>query len=426
MNNLLRVQPPISQIDEAIAPAVSCIQLDNHIPVYLIESGTENIMRIEFTFKAGQVYEYLPLLASATNLMLTEGSQNYSSVELNRLLDYYGSFINLSTEKDCAGLVVYFLNKHIEKILGFCKEILFSPTFPEEEIKTLMKKRQSWFLVNKEKVQNLAMDQFFESVFGSTHPYGRKVAYDDFENLNSALLKDFHEKYYTPENMAIIASGRIDERTAELLNLFFGNLRSENIYIENTENRFKRSRKRKVHISQPGALQTAIRIGSGTINRRDPDYRALKITDSILGGYFGSRLMKNLREEKGFTYGINSYITSFDLSGYKVISTEVSINNTQNAIDEIYKEIDKLQRFPVENAELTVVRNFMLGEMVRLFDGPFAAAESFKSVWELGLDNDYYNKLSEKIRTIQPDEIISLARTYYNINNMYEITAGSK
>ena len=426
MNTLKRIQPPVFHIDTPEIQEVLSIKLDNNIPVYMIESGTEDIMRIEFTFKAGLVNEYLPLLASTTNMMLTEGSQKYSSNELNSLLDYYGSFINLSTEKDRAGLVVFLLNKHVEKILKLSREILFRPLFPEDELMALMKKRIRWFLVNKEKVQNLAMDQFFESVFGSTHPYGRKVVEDDFERMTSALLKDFHEKYYTPENMAIIVSGKIHKQTATLLNSLFGDIRSHKIYVEIPANRLKSSKKKRVHVPHTGAVQSAIRIGSPTINKRDPDYPGLKVLDTILGGYFGSRLMKNIREEKGYTYGIGSYVTSFELSGYKVISSEVGINNTQKVIDEIYKEIELLQRVPIKTEELTVVKNFMLGEIVRMFDGPFACADSFKSVWEFGLDNNYYQRLAEKIKSINSDEIITLANTYYKVEDLYEITAGTK
>ncbi len=136
--------------------------------------------------------------------------------------------------------------------------------------------------------------------------------------------------------------------------------------------------------------------------------------------------MKNIREEKGYTYGISSSVSSLDLSGYKVISTEVGKQNCQKAIDEIYKEISMLQNVPVSNEELGIVRNYMSGEMVRMFDGPFALAESFRSAWEFGLDTSYYYSLAEKIKTIEPDEITELARTYYNIDELYEITVGSE
>jgi predicted Zn-dependent peptidase len=211
-----------------------------------------------------------------------------------------------------------------------------------------------------------------------------------------------------------------------LLNTYFGDLKTEKTEKEDNQRSPLGSDEKKIHINKPESLQSALRIGSPTINKRHPDYPGLKILDSILGGYFSSRLMKNIREEKGFTYGISSSVSSLDLSGYKVISTEVSKENCQKTIDEIYREIRLLQAVPVDKEELDIVRNYMSGEMIRMFDGPFALAGSFKSVWQFGLDNTYYHQLADKIKTIDPDEIIELARTYYNVDELYQITAGAK
>lgn len=426
MNILQRIQPHAFLIEKVVIPDAISLRLNNGVPVYLIDAGTEDIMRLEFTLKAGQVNEYLPLLASTTNRMLSEGSQNYSSEELNKILDFHGAFLNLSAEKDRAGIVIFFLSKHIDKVLELSREILFRPVFSEPELNSLMKKRLRWYQVNREKVQNLAIDQFFESVFGRHHPYGHQLSESDFENITPAILKDFHAKYYTPDNMAVIISGKLHEKTFELLNYYFGDIKTQNIYTEESGNILKGEKKRKVHIYKPGSVQSAIRIGSTTINKRHPDYPGLKILDSVLGGYFGSRLMKNIREEKGYTYGISSSVSSLDLTGYKVISTDVGTNNCQKTLAEIYKEIHLLQSTPVEKEELTIVRNYMSGEMLRMFDGPFALAESFKSAWEFGLDNNYYFRLAEKIKTIDPDEITELAKTYYNIDDLYQVTVGEK
>ena len=161
-----------------------------------------------------------------------------------------------------------------------------------------------------------------------------------------------------------------------------------------------------------------------TINKSHPDYPGLKILNVILGGYFGSRLMKNIREDKGYTYGIHSSVNSLALGGYKVISAEVSRVNIRKAIDEIYREIRILQTTPVGDNELDLVRTYMAGEMVRMFDGPFAVAESFKSVWEFGLDYEYYYRFAEIVKTITPEEIQQLANDYYNIDDLYEIIVG--
>jgi zinc protease len=426
MSSLQRIQPPVYPVEKVVIPDPLSLFLDNGLQVFMTEAGTEDIMRIEFSFRAGQVMETKPLVAATANMMLSEGSLTYSSEELNRILDFYGIFLHQYADKDRAGIVLYFLSKHTSKATELSYEIVFRPLFRDDELNNLMKKRLSWFLVNREKVNNLASDQFFESVFGNTHPYGRQTIETDFENILSSDLREFHSKYYTPENMTLFVSGKIHPDTFDLLNTLYGKTPIKKTTFQIAHLNPTVNGKREIHIDKPGSVQSAIRIGSATINKTHPDYPGLKVLDSILGGYFGSRLMKNIREEKGYTYGINSGVSSLELSGYKLISTEVGKKHLQKSIDEIYREIILLQTTPVSAEELELVRNNMSGELLRTFDGPFALAESFRAAWEFGLDNKYYYRLAEKIRTITPDEIIVLARTYYNINDLYEITVGSK
>ena len=424
MNLPKQDQPPLHPFTAVNTRPVNHYILKNSVQVYTIEAGTEDVMRIEFVFRAGIDKEYIPLLSSTTNMMLTEGSLSHTAEEINSMLDYDGIFLNLVAEKDTAGVVLFFLSRKIEPVLDLVREIMFEPAFPEKELDILMKKRLRWFQVNRERVQNLAMDKFFESVFGSGHSYGHQVTESDFTGLIPSVIKDFHSKYYRPADMAVIISGRIADDTLRMLEEKFGDISSSNVYIEESRAVLKGETEKKIVIEKEGALQSAIRIGSTTINKRHPDYPGLKVLNVILGGYFGSRLMRNIREEKGYTYGIHSLVSSLNLSGFKVISTEVGKDKTSPALHEIYKEIRLLQEKPVENSELEVVRNYMSGEMIRMFDGPFALAESFKSVWEFGLDNSYFNLLAEKIRTITPEEIMHLANTYYKIDNLYEIVAG--
>jgi predicted Zn-dependent peptidase len=287
-----------------------------------------------------------------------------------------------------------------------------------------MKKRYNKFLVEKDKVNRIASDQFFESIFGKQHPYGRQTIPDDFGRLDSVLLRNFHSSFYRPDNMAVFVSGKIHKDISLLLNAYFGDIAiPEEIKNKNTSPPAAQKEK-VIHIEKKGALQSAIKIGTPSINKRHEDYHGLKVLNLILGGYFGSRLMKNIREDKGYTYGISSSVISLNLTGFISISTEVSNKFTQNAIDEIYKEIRRLQIEPVNREELSVIRNFMLGELVRMFDGPFESAESFRSVWEFGFDNSYYLRFAERIKKIKPDELMALAQKYYNIDELFEVTAG--
>lgn len=418
------IKPPTRPVKTGNIPEPERIFLKNGIPVYIIDSGTEEIERLEFSFGAGNALESMPLLSSTTSQMLTEGTEKYKSAQINRMLDTWSAYFHSYTERDRAGIVIYILNKHIDKILDVARDILFHPVFPADELKPLMKKRYKKFLVEKDKVNRIASDQFFESIFGKQHPYGRQVNPVDFGRLDPSLLRNFHSSFYRPDNMAVFVSGKIHKNISLLLDEFFGNLAVPQLHPKENTLMPVSQKERLIHIEKKDAIQSAIKIGKPSINKRHQDYHGLKMLNLILGGYFGSRLMKNIREDKGYTYGINSSVISLNLTGFISISSEVSNKFTRKAIDEIYKEIRRLQVEPVNRTELSVARNYMLGELVRMFDGPFESAESFRSAWEFGFDNSYYRRFADKIKTIGPDELMFLAGKYYNIDELYEVTAG--
>ncbi len=424
MGILLRVQPQVEPFNASIPAEPQLMRLSNGAGVYLIDAGTEEVMRTDFIFRAGMITEYLPLLATTTNMMLAEGTLNHNARELSSTLDYYGIFMNLYSEKDIAGLTLYFLNKHAVKALELAGEILFKPIFPGNELDLMMKKRLNWFRISRGKTQNLAMDNFFEAIFGKRHPYGRKVTEADFSNMNCQLLKDFHSMHYSPEDMTIIVSGKINANITGLLEDFYGRLSSEYTYREDTGNVLSESPDKKIRIAKRGSVQSSYRIGCRTINKRHPDYPGLKFLNTLLGGYFGSRLMKNLREEKGYTYGVHSSVSSFDLSGFMVISTDVGRQNAEKAAGEIFSELKRLQDTPPAEEEMEVVRKYMMGEILRMFDGPFSIADSFRSVLDFGLSFDYYHRMAETIKSVTPGEITRLANTYCKPEDMYEIKAG--
>ncbi len=217
-----KIQPALLPVGPGVLPEAGKFLLDNKVPVYTIEAGSEDLMKLEFIFDAGQTSEKTPLVSSSTNMMLSEGTENYSAERLNHTLDFYGTFLSLHAEKDSAGMSILFVTRHIEKITELCNEILFHPVFPVEELEALMKKRLQWFNLGREKVHVIATDQFFESVFGGDHPYGRKIVTGDFTGVSRNLLVDFHKEFYSPSGMTIIAAGKIPAETSTLLNRYFG------------------------------------------------------------------------------------------------------------------------------------------------------------------------------------------------------------
>ncbi len=401
------------------------ILLDNKVPLYKFNAGDEEIVQIDFTFDAGEIKSVLPMVAPVTNMMLKEGTIRMKAEELNEKLDFYGILFSLFCSNDKAGISLFCLNKYLENALDLVSDMLIQPLFEEKELTTLLGKQKNEFLISRDIVGVLAKESFFSNIFGNDHPYGRIRELKDFDNITTEQLRSFHADYYIPDNLYIVIAGKISQSTENLINKYFGNQHRRG-FVPQKFNLIPKEPAKRRHTEKPNAVQTAIRIGSATIGKCHQDYPGLKIVNTILGGYFGSRLMNNLREDKGYTYGIGSSLYSTQQSGIKIISTEVNQANTNEAIDEIIKEISILGKEPIKNDELEIVRNYMLGNLIRSIDGPFALVDNFKSLYEFGLKNDFNYLLEEKIKNIAADEIMELVNTYYNIEDLTIVTAGKE
>lgn len=417
-------QPEVVLADPGIIQEPERIKLDNNVNIFCFNAGEEDIVQIDFSFDAGYIYSQNQIVALVTNSMLFEGTVDHTAQELNEILDYYGITCSPYCSADKAGIVFVCLNKYLEKMLELAHEMIYSPSFSRNELDILINKQRNDYLISKEMVSHLAREAFKKNIFGANHPYGKSIEWSDFDIVNPDELKLFHSIYYHPDNLYITVAGKLRKDITTLLNNYFGEALPNSKSIKTELPEITAPSTLRVHVQKDNAVQTAIRIGGITIQKTDPNYTGIKIVNTILGGYFGSRLMKNLREDKGYTYGIGSSVFSLQQTGMISINTEVNRDNTNSAIDEIIKEIDLLSTENVSTEELDIVKRYMLGNIVRSLDGPFALASSFKLLWEYGLDNSFNYKMVAKIKNIKCDEIKELAGTYYNTANFSIITAG--
>lgn len=422
-----KTAPEFKTIDKIdIQPAVENT-LDNGIKVYTIDSGSQELTKIEFLFKAGMYYQSQPLLASAANNLLETGTKNYTANELSDKIDFFGSFFECSVEQDFASLALFSLNKYLDKSLHYVEDIIKNPTFPKDEFDIYISNKKQKHLVNSEKVNVLARRRFSELVFGENHPYGVTVKDEDFDKLTLQSVVEFYKTFYHSGNCTIVASGKLSKDLITTLNQFFGKTTWGTVQaIPVPKLEIATSTQRKHFIDKPDAIQSAIRIGRLLFNKKDPDYFKFQVLNTILGGYFGSRLMANIREDKGYTYGIGSGLASLVNAGYFFITTEVGTDVTNDTLKEIYKEIKLLREELVDADELETVRNYVLGQFLRSVDGPYSLADKFKAIWEFDLGYDYFEKYFEAVKTITPEEIKALANTYLQEKDLIELVVGKK
>ncbi|OQX99609.1 MAG: hypothetical protein B6I24_02125 [Bacteroidetes bacterium 4572_128] len=402
------------------------ILLKNKIPLYFIDANSEDLICIDFIFEGGIFHQKKSLVASFTNLLVYEGTKNFSSSEISKKMDFFGSYLKKSVGKYSSSLVLYSLNKHIEKILPIFEEIIKYPSFPEKEVKNFIERAKQSFNISKEKIETIADIKFKEVLFGKKHPFGKKVEISDFSRVNFIQeLKEFHKKFYNAENCKIIVSGKIKKNLFDLLNKHFGGLDFvKNIKNSKIETIINTEKEKNHFILKENSLQSSLRLGKFLFNKSHKDFQGMEILNKVFGSYFGSRLMSNIREDKAYTYGIYSYLAVLKGTSYLLISSEVGKDLAKKSINEVYFEMKKLRNELISEEELELVRNYYLGEMLRSFDGAFANASVFKNLLEYNLDYSYFENFIKKLQTIRPKELNILANKYLLEDNFIEIVVG--
>lgn len=393
--------------------------------LYVVKGGSDEVFKLEFIFTQGNRTEKQKLVANACNFLINSGTNKYSSKEIMEKIDYYGAFFQSENSFDRSNVAVYSLNKYHKEIFEIVFEIMSHANFPESEIEIYKTNAKQRFIINSNKNEFLARKAFNYALF-SEHPYGYKIHAEDFDHLNRDVIVEHFQNNYNLKNSHIILSGNI---TDEILNDLISYLNS----YTSAENQKPTTYAKLLPYHQSvyfeerkDALQSAIRIGKQIINKTHADFMELSILTTVLGGYFGSRLMANIREDKGYTYGIGAGIYSLLDTGFFYIATEVGADVCGNAIEEIYKEINRLNNELIPEEELAVVKNYLKGNYINSIENIFSHADKFKGIHLYDLDYSYYDRYFEVIDKINPERLMELSNQYLALNSLSEVVIGKK
>ncbi|MEA1878488.1 MAG: pitrilysin family protein [Bacteroidota bacterium] len=427
MSENKRSKAPAFAIPEQLYPIKPDLyQSSLGFPIYTISAGTEPVVRLDFIFQAGTRYQNELFISGCTNSLLTEGTHCRTGKEIAETIDFLGSYIYPFYDRDEAGITMYCLEKHLKKNLELVLEILQKPSFPPEEIEIFKAKKRQSLILDKQKPEHAAREHFLENIFGQKHPYGIHGKLEDLDVLEQEKLVSFHQTFYNPTNMKIILTSRDCTEHLPFLEEMLSGWKSSPMSrpfpkpVPPPEN--QRPDHHYIEVNQ--ATQTSIRLGKVMPDRHHPDYPMLSIINTILGGYFGSRLMQNIRENKGYTYGIGSGLISFKEQTILTISSSVTSEVYADAIKECFLELKKLREELVPEKELSRVRNYLIGDLQRQLDGPFNIADTFKSLLFYGLDFTDLDKIQKTLFELNPENIRVLALKYLQEGDFLVIAAG--
>ncbi|GGH82358.1 putative Zn-dependent peptidase [Filimonas zeae] len=397
--------------------------LDNGVPVYAVNAGEQEVLMIELVFYAGNWYEQQNIVAATTNFLLKNGTTNKAALALNEHFEFHGAYLNRHCYNETATLTLHCLNKHLPKLLPAVAEILAESVFPAEELAIYKQNQKQRLEVNLKKCDFIANRLIDEYLFGIEHPYGKYTSTADYDALEREQLVEFYSQYYAKGKCMVFAAGKLPADIAQQLNAAFGHLPFNTQPMPVVEHITKPAAEKKYQVTNDTAgVQAAIRIAQPFPNRHHPDFIKVQVLNNIFGGFFGSRLMSNIREDKGYTYGIHSYLQNHIQQSAWMISTEAGRDVCAATVAEVYKEMERLREELIEKEELDLVRNYMMGSILGDLDGPFQIISRWKNYVLNNLTDAYFYNNLQTIRSITAEELQELARKYLVPEAFYELT----
>ncbi len=417
-------RPPLADIREIRIPRPQISRLSNGVPMYDIRLGTQDFVRIEAVFAAGRWYESRPLVARATAWMLREGTHDRSAEQISEMLDYYGATLRIEDGFDTTGLNLYCLTKHLPHLLPLFHEMLTRPTFAPAELAEYVRRSKQRLIVDLEKVDVVAYRELTELLFGDRHPYGYNSVVGMYDDLRPEDLHAHFSAHYLAANTHLFVAGKTSEPILDLIGEAFSQGFPAHGPAPRPVHPIGPEGPREKHLEKEKSSQTAIRLGRKLFTKKHPDYQGMYVLNTVLGGYFGARLMSNLREEKGYTYGVYSALETMEHSGYLYVGTEVDKAIREDAVREIRHEMRRLCDEPLGAEELAMVRNYLLGNALRAFDGPFNVSEAMRDLAVEGLDLSFYDRFVDTVRNITAHQLQDLAQRYLDPQDYTLVTVG--
>ena len=401
--------------------------LRNGRNVYLFADANTELVRMDFVFEAGAVYQPQLLVSAVANSLFTEGTLHHTAVQIADFMDARGVAIEHSRDYMTASLTVYVLRKYAEELLPLLHEMMTEPLWSEAEYDVYVSKLKQHILTAEGKTSQVARNLFYAGLYGQNHPYGTYAGVKDVEALTISVVRSFYQERYNLDEMKIILSGAVDEQLLSAVGAEWGTVQgcgcvhrmfcaapsSDAVSVGHLQKGIE------------GAVQNTVRVGRLLpLQWQDEELSSFMVLNTVLGGYFGSRLMTNLREDKGYTYGIysNVYLAYGSLAFFAV--ADVASEHSAAALKEIRSEMTRLCEEPIGAEELQCVVNYMVGDFLRSIDGVFERAERFKQMYESGIDEQFTRNLLSALSMITPDQLRATAQHYLDPSRMLEVEVG--
>jgi zinc protease len=418
------VAPTVQPLASVTLPAADVFSLPNRARLHILRNDTQPVIRLQAVFRAGKWYEPGAGISLLTARMLLEGTRTRSARQIAEEVAFYGASLECEQGFDRATLTLYCLSRHLEKLIPLFLDVITEPTFPELELGQLKARTIQNVRIERQKTSYLAAERFSRNLYGATFPYG--VVFDEkvFEQVTAEELVVFHRHSYQLAEAEIFLCGDVTTKHKELLEKSLDSVIHTDAPKLSFAALLAQSSPPVDYVTVEGSLQASLRIGRLWPSSNDPRTHQLQVLVKVLGGYFGSRLMKNIREDKGFTYGIHSSIGPREHGTSFVIGSDVNAHSAEAAVKEIHKELRKLQEELIPADELQTVKNYMAGKFANELSTVFEQCDKYKSIIFFDLPTTFYSDFLLQISVVDAITLRNLAQEYLSPYQMIEVIAG--
>lgn len=414
------IPPALKAIDhiEFIAPKKYAIS--KFTALYHMKDVEDETCRFDLYFDAGKV-KGLKGIPNFVNGLLLSGTATKSSIQIEEEINGKGGFFESGVSMENSVISIYCLRENFAFIFDTIVDAIKNVAFIEKEVKEFLHDAKQKLKINFGKMSYLAQVEFQRTLFASDEYYSNTLVLNDFDTITRDQLIQFHSEHYLKGLSKVVVVGNVEE---DLIFKIIEACQDIALQSQPTYKNAIENKKGEYYLEKDDAVQTAIRLGRILFNKNHPDYLDFLILNTIIGDYFGSRLMTNIREDKGYTYGIGSMLAELNEIGYFLIATEVRKDAQAPTLSEIKHEFNRLQTELVSETELELVKNYMLGQLLKSADGAYAMTDLFLSAEAQGKDLDFYNDALHAVRSITPERIKELANKYLNWEDYTVISVG--
>lgn len=425
-----RTRPPALRPPARITmPPVSNVTLSNGLKLYVVEMHEVPLVQFTLTVNGGgRLDAAAPGMASFTAGMLDEGAASRDAIGVASEAAFLGASLGTFSDWDASYVSLKVPRRTMEPALDLMADVALRPTFSQAEVTRQRDLRLANILQQRDQPNTMAALAFNALLFPGGHPYHQPLTGDSAATaaLDSAKVRAFYTASFSPNNATIVVAGDITLAEAKAaIEQRFASWRGSRATTANAAAPTPVDRATSVFlVDKPGAAQSVIIIGAAGVERSNPDYAAIEVMNTLLGGSFSSRLNSNLREEKGYTYGAGSGFGYRPLPGPFIAQSSVRTNVTDSSMIEFFKEFERLRNEPVDPVELERAKAYLALGLAGDFETTTQMAGQVSGLLRFGLPMTYYESYVPKIMAVTVADIQRVARQYVRPDRFTVVVVG--